>query len=216
MAAVGGGLTLGRGVAEPFPALLEAELGEVCVNLGQPGASVEAFLADGEAMAACRGARAVVLEAVGVGNLSNRLYSVHPRRNDRFLRASPVLRALFPEMDFAEVCFTGHLLRGLREAAPDRFDIVREELRIAWIARMRGFLDLVGPRVVLLWRPEEGGGEPVTVTEGMVEALRPRVAGVVALPGVGMGEDAHRAVAAALVGPVRACLEEARAAVAAS
>lgn len=193
------------------PDLLEAELGVPCVNFGVGNASVEAFLLDPVVPEACRDARLTVLEVMGAANLSNRLYTVHPRRNDRFLRASGALRAIYPELDVAEVCFTRHLLLHLREADPERFDVVGEELRIAWAARMRAFLERVGPRVLLLWGPAgEGplGAEPLFVTEEMVEALRPLVAGIVAVPGAGTDAAAHREVAAALSGPVRALLDE--------
>ena len=39
-------------------------------------------------------ARLTVLQVTGAQNMSNRFYSVHPRRNDRFLKASPLLRAM--------------------------------------------------------------------------------------------------------------------------
>jgi hypothetical protein len=82
----------------------------------------------------------------------------------------------------------GHLLA----RAPDRFPILREELQAAWAARMRTFLDGVGGNVVLLWlsphlpsdapwegRPDPLGRDPLFVTRRMVDALRPRVRGVV-------------------------------------
>ncbi len=89
--------------------------------------------------------------------------------------------------------------------------MVQEELRIAWAARMRAFLERAGPRVLLVWGPGgEGslGAEPLFVTEGMVEALRPLVAGIVAVPGAGGDAAAHREVAAALLDPVRPVLGE--------
>src|SRR5688572_29039032 len=106
---LGGCATHGGPLAEPYPALLEAELGEACVNFGIAQASVEAFLLDPVVGRACRDALVTVVEVMGAANLSNRLYTVHPRRNDRFLRASGALRAIYPEVDFAEICFTRHL-----------------------------------------------------------------------------------------------------------
>lgn len=220
LAFVGGSETWGNGVAKPFPALLDGALGETCVNLGQLNASPEAFLHDPVVASACRGAALTVMGIMGAANLSNRLYSVHPRRNDRFLRASPPLEVLFPDQDFAEVCFTRHLLRTLNDAAPDRFGIVRDELRLAWAARMRTLLERIGPRVVLLWfatcpppaGEEEGplGPDPLFVTGAMVEALRPLVRAVVVVPsgpgGESLDQAAHRRAAEALLGPIRALL----------
>ncbi len=221
VAFVGGSGTYGRSLARPFPDLIEEELGEACINFGQVNASIEAFLNDPWVGGACRDAALTVVELTGAANLSNRLYTVHPRRNDRFLRASPSLRAIYPDVDLAHICFTRHLLVHLHEAAPDRFDIVRDELQMAWLARMRTFLDRVGPRVLLVWAapqpPEEGAGpddplgaDPLFVTRPMLEALRPLVRDVLIVP-AGPADDeaaAHRRVAAALLGPIRASLEE--------
>jgi hypothetical protein len=214
VAFVGGGAMRGGPVARPFPALVGAELGVPAVNLGLRHASVEAFLLDPVVGRACRDARLCVLEVMGAANLSNRLYTVHPRRNDRFLRASGALRAIYPEVDFTEVCFTRHLLTRLHEADAGRFEIVQEELRLAWEARMRAFLERVGRHVVLLW-PEARweavvplGAEPLFVTRAMVESLRPLVRQVVPVRDPGTDAAAHREVAAALLDPVRAGLDE--------
>jgi hypothetical protein len=48
--------------------------------------------------------------------------------------------AIYPEVDFSEVCFTRHLLTRLYKVSPERFEIIREEVSQAWRARMRGFL----------------------------------------------------------------------------
>ena len=211
---LGGCATHGGPLAAPFPALVEAELGEACVNFGIANASPEVFLLDPVVGRACRDALATVVEVMGVANLSNRLYSVHPRRNDRFLRPSAALRAIYPNVDFTEICFTRHLLLRLHEADAERFDVVGEELRIAWGARMRALLERAGPRVLLLWpKPrEEGqgplGADPLFVTEEMVEGLRPLVAGVVEVPNPGCDAAAHLSVAAAMGGPMRALLGE--------
>jgi len=214
LAFVGGAATRGWGVAQPYPSLLEAELGAPCANFGLRHASAEAFLLDPVVGRACREARLCVMEAMGAANLSNRFYTVHPRRNDRFLRASGALRAIFPEVDFVEICFTRHLLTRLHEADAERFALVREELRIAWEARMRVLLERIGPRVLLLW-PEPRweavaplGAEPLFVTGTMVETLRPLVRDVVRVRDPGTDAAAHREVAAALLGPMRAGLGE--------
>jgi hypothetical protein len=216
IAFVGGTATFGRSVAEPFPALVEALLAEPCVNLGQINASAEVALHDPAIGWICQQARAVVLEVTGAANLSNRLYTVHPRRNDRFVKAASTLRAIYPEVDFSEICFTRHLLLQLMTANPDRFAIVQEELRMAWTARMRRLLDQLGPRVLLLWiePPETEAGplghDPLFVTREMVDGLRSQVLDVVSVPAVQagdpLGERRHAAAAAALVPPLREVL----------
>lgn len=232
VAVLGGSETIGRRVAEPFPALLERELGETVINFGQANASVQVFQHDPLVPRACADAALTVIAVMGAQNLSNRLYTVHPRRNDRFLRASAQLRDLYPQVDFTEICFTRHLLMTLWAAAPQRFDVVREELGVAWLARMRTFIDRLGPRVLLLWfaahpppeeeRPEEEGPEeegagpqdplghdPLFVSRPMLESLRPVVCGIMEVPPAPPGEEAeaaHRRAAAALLGPLRALL----------
>lgn len=226
MAFVGGTETLGRAIDSPFPALVEQEIGEACLNFGQANASVDAFLQDPVVTGACRDALLTVVEVMGAHNVSNRFYTVHPRRNDRFVRASSVLRAIYPEVDFAEVCFTRHLLGQLHAASPDRFAIVREELQAAWSARMRSLLAAIGPRTLLLWlsphlpsdvpweeRPDPLARDPLFVTRRMLDGLRPLVRGVVMvqptrrLPGEAtMGAAAHKEAAAALAASIRAAL----------
>ncbi len=223
IAFVGGSETVARADARPYPSLLEAALGEVCVNFGQHNGSVEAFLYDPAVPEACADAALTVVTAMGAHNLSNRLYSVHPRRNDRFLRGSDALRAIFPGVDLSDIHFTRHLLMTLRAAAPDRFEVVRQELRIAWLSRMRSFLERIGPRVVLLWfaaqLPPEGdaaeiedgplGRDPLFVTRPMLEALRPFVQEIVVAPPAPPGEapdDAHLRAAEALAEPLQRLL----------
>jgi len=219
IAFVGGTETYGKFVGAPFPSLVEERLGVTCVNFGCVNASVEAFLNEPGVMATCRGAELTVVEITGAQNLSNRFFTVHPRRNDRFLRASTILRALYPEVDFSEFCFTRHMLTHLHALDSDRFMIVREELQTAWAARMRSFLAEVGPRTLLLWfadhlpsdapfdtRPRAGWEDPLFITRRMVDQLRPLVRGVVmaqpstralARRGEGLIHLPHQAAAAA-------------------
>lgn len=192
IAFVGGTETYGKFIERPFPALVEEALGERCVNFGCVNASIDAFMNEPVIQSACQEATMSVVQIMGAQNLSNRFYTVHPRRNDRFLRASTVLKAIFPEVDFSDICFTRHLLTELHSVAPDRFSIIVTELQQAWVARMRSFLSEIGPRAVLLWfadhlpsdspweeRPDPFRAEPLFVTRKMVDSLRPLVRGVV-------------------------------------
>lgn len=188
IAAVGGTEVYGKFVERPFPDLLEDHVGLPVVNFGAVNAGIDVFSCDETVMAACSGARVVVLQAMGAHNLRNRFYAVHQRRNDRFLRASPLLQVLYPEVDFTEFAFTRHLIRTLREIDPERFVSVREELQSAWLARMNSFLDGVRAPVVLLWmaerRPDEPSDlhkatDPLFVTDDLIDAVRPRLAGVI-------------------------------------
>jgi hypothetical protein len=192
IAFVGGTETYGRFVANPFPSLVEARMGITCANFGCINASVDAFLNEPAILTACRQAELTVVELTGAQNLSNRFFTVHPRRNDRFLRAASILRALYPEIDFSEFCFTGHMLTRLWQTDPERFVILRDELQTAWSARMRLFIEEIGHHTMLLWfashlpsdipfeaRPNGGWSDPLFVTRRMIDGLRPLVRGVV-------------------------------------
>lgn len=189
---IGGTDTYGKFIPKPFPDIVEEAVGEPCVNFGTVNASIDAFLQETAVLSAARDAVLNVVQVMGAHNMSNRFYTVHPRRNDRFLRASSVLRAIYPEVDFTEVCFTRHLLTHLHEVSPERFEIIREEVQQAWRARMRGFLQDIGSHTLLLWfsdhlpsdahwadRPDPLASEPLFVTRTMLDELRQYVRGVV-------------------------------------
>ncbi|MCZ4353215.1 DUF6473 family protein [Roseovarius aestuarii] len=186
---LGGTETYGKFIAEPFPELIEARTGVKCVNLGWPNAGVDVFLQDPDVLAVVSHAQLAVIQVSAALNISNRYYSVHPRRNDRFVQASPMLRAMFREVDFTEFHFTRHMLRHLRHVAPDRFGLVRDELQAAWTARMRMLVNGINAPVVLLWLSSHPAKDvadvpdiaedPAFVTRSMLEALRPRVMQIV-------------------------------------
>ncbi len=192
IAFIGGTDTYGKYIEHPYPMLCESELGQVCVNLGVVNGGVDAFVNDPTIMALCHDAKLTVVQMIGAQNLSNRFYKVHPRRNDRFLSASSVMRVLFSDVDFTEFSFNRHMLGTLFKRAPDRFEILRNELQEAWVARMRSMLTQIGPNAVLLWMSEQPltddpwharsqpfKSEPMFVTRTMVDTLRPLVRDVI-------------------------------------
>jgi hypothetical protein len=187
VAALGGTETYGKFIPTPWPALLSERLGRPVVNLGCMNAGPDAFLNDPPTLAVAARAHCVVVQIMGAVNLSNRHYTVHPRRNDRFLSASPQLRALFRDVDFTEIHFTRHLIATLTAAGPDRFAAVAQDLREAWVVRMKALLSQLPGRKVLLWLADvpppvvglTAGPGPVLVDRRMVAALRPLVTQVV-------------------------------------
>jgi hypothetical protein len=192
IAFIGGTETYGKFLDEPLPALAEKELRQTCVNFGCVNGGIDAFVNDPTIMAACHDADATVVQIMGANHLSNRFYSVHPRRNDRFLRASTVLEAIYNDVDFSEFTFTRHMLGCLYDKSPERFDIVVQELREGWIARMKNMLGQIGPRAILLWfsrdtlsdkpwdeQPNAMQVDPLFVTASMVDELRPFVLDII-------------------------------------
>ena len=83
--------------------------------------------------------------------MANRFYTGHPRRNDRFLKPSTLLQAIYRDDDFSELNFNKHMLHRLFTLSPGRFDTVVSELQQAWLARMRLLLSKIDGKVVLLW-----------------------------------------------------------------
>ncbi len=191
VAALGGTATYGKFVDDPWPAQLGRRTGATVVNLGCVNAGPDAFLSDPAVLRVAAAARLRLVQVPGALNLTNPFYTVHPRRNDRFVAALPPLRALFPEVDFTEFHFTRHLCLALARRSPDRFGVVAQALRLAWTDRMLALLSAIGGPTVLVWiaagpPPVSAGpgNEPALVDAAMIAALRPAVAEVieVALP----------------------------------
>ena len=193
--AIGGEETYGRFVAAPWPQQLERATGRMVLNLGVPHAGPDAWLNEPDLLRMAKAAEMRILQVPGAVNLSNPLYTVHPRRNDRFLCASPRLQRMYPEVDFMDFAFTRHMIRALAARGAQRFAEVAKVLGDAWLGRMTELLEALGPGTLLLWLGERGPplpgerlqltpGAPLLVDRMMVQAVRPRVLGLVevALP----------------------------------
>lgn len=183
VAFLGGNETYGKFIPDPFPDLVEEDIGFGAVNLGIPNAGPDVYLNDPALIDLIRGAEAVVIQLLGAANMSNRFYTVHPRRNDRFISPSAALRSLYREVDFTEFAFTRHLLTTLHDLSPERFQQVAEELRQVWMQRMESLLRQMPQRSLLLWLSDQAPPaqvtglthDPLLVTSEMVTALRPLV-----------------------------------------
>ena len=195
VAVLGGSASFGKYVARPYPALMEQALGLPVANLAAQNAGPDLYLSDPAALKIAAGAAAAVVQVTGVEGVSNPLYTVHARRNDRFLAATPALRALYPDVDFTEIHFTRHLLTVLRRTDPHRFGEVLRVLQLTWVDRMQSLLARLPARRVLVWlsdalpppRAEEPGPGfgPWLVDRRMLAALQgpsTRLVEVVASP----------------------------------
>ena len=160
---LGGSETYGRYVLDPYPSLLATALGKSAPNLGVENAGLDVFLNDPGTLLTISRAKVAVIQLSGSHNTSNRYYSVHPRRNDRFLKACGALTALYPEVDFTEVHFTRHLLEKLSNTCEDRFAEVAREAQRAWLARMKKLLSQITGKTILFWF------SPVEIPAGVPE-----------------------------------------------
>ena len=180
---LGGSPTFGKYVAKPYPDLVEAATGCPVVNLGVLNGGPDVFLSDPAVLDVAARARVAVVQISGAGAISNPYYTVHARRNDRFLAARPALISLFPEVEFTEIHFVRHLLTALKQTDGQRFAQVVRALKANWVARMQELLVHLPPRRILLWLGEasppphasllEAGHGPLFVDSGMLKALNP-------------------------------------------
>lgn len=178
LAFLGGSDTFGRHVPRPFPDLVEAGLGRTCVNLGAPNAGLDSYLNDPVLLDIAAGAHGVVVQLAGISDLGNRFFRVHPRRNDRFLEPTPLLRAIYRDVDFTEFSFNRHMLASLEALSAKRFAPLRDELRRVWLARMKLLIGRMRGRVTLLWLHYDGAETGFDVARSQVEELRPLVQSV--------------------------------------
>lgn len=196
---IGGSETFGRFINAPFPAQLDDACPGTVLNLGVMNAGLDVLLTDPAILAALDEAEAVVFQIISAHNMSNRFYTVHPRRNDRFLTASTMLRTIYPQVDFTEFNFTRHMLTHLHDLSADRFEILRSELESAWLARMIRFLNQTVAPVHLLWlsnrTPEQSDTDdmsvdPLFVTSDMLEQVAERAASLtIVTPDQASGSD---------------------------
>lgn len=183
VALFGGTTTYGKYIASPFADLVDAEIEPTCANLGCLNAGIDVYATDPSLLDLSGKACVTVLQVTSPRNMSNRFYRVHPRRNDRFVEASTLLRTIYRDVDFAEFNFVNHMLQRLQLVSPDRFQTVVDELQAAWSARMALMLSQMSGKTVLLWastrKPPETGLEidtdPAFVTQGLIDAVRPLV-----------------------------------------
>lgn len=187
VAMLGGSPTFGKYVGQPYPALVEQALGQPVANLAGLNAGPDFYLSDPATLDIAGGARAAVVQVTGAEALSNPFYSVHGRRNDRFLAATPAMRTLYPQVDFTDIHFTRHLLQVLYRNDGGAFRQVVQGLRQNWLAKMRQLLSRLPSRRVLLWladiappdRAESLDLAPLFIDRAMLDALRPEVSAIV-------------------------------------
>lgn len=186
LAFIGGTETYGRFIADPFVHLVQKKTGICCANFGYINAGTDVLFDDPFIQDAISNANGTVIQIVGTQNTTNRFYTVHPRRNDRFVAPSVALKRLFPEVDFAEFHFNKHLLQTLRRVSVSRFEVVRQELQASWVSRMQERLKKIHGKTILLWfcEPQAAGSyqadsglgcDPLFVTRAMIEDVRPHV-----------------------------------------
>lgn len=179
IAFLGGSEFFGKYVATPVSERISEQTGNISVNLGQMNCGLDAIIFDPGIVDLANQATVTCLQALPAHNLSNKFYAVHPKRNDRFLRPTPLLEALYPNVDFSDFHFTKHMLLSLRRVSPEKFRVVADELRSIWRARMRLLMAKIATPVILVHLVDRArpsfrtglGQEPLFVTQDMVNSI---------------------------------------------
>jgi hypothetical protein len=140
---------------------------------------------------AAHAARVSVVEVMGAINMSNPYYRVHPRRNDRFLRAERPLQQMYPEVDFTQFNFVRHMLRHLYQADMRRFLLLQRELQSLWMRQMRELIAHLSQEIVLIrfgagetsecWMDADSRGAAL-ITDEMLDELGGEVSAVLDVP----------------------------------
>lgn len=203
VAVLGSGPSFGRFVAEPYPLLLQRALQLPVLNLGADQAGPGFFLQDPDLMRVASRAKVCIVQAMSARALSNRLYTVRPRRNMRLHAVSPLLRGLYPEVDFDGFAMVRPLLAALMDRDGDRLAIVETELRNAWVGRMQTLLAAIEAPTVLFWFSERAPDDlrpmdseaglmkyPHYVDRAMLDAVRSGAADTLeCVTGAGLPQD---------------------------
>ena len=182
LAFLGGSGTFGRYADRPYAAIVGQEAGHRFANFGAEGAGPGFFLSDPEVMSAASNALLSVVQVMPACAVSNRMFSVRPRRNARLHAASDLLTGLYPEVDFERFSYVRGMLRHLAGIDDNRFSLVVNEMRNAWIARTHTLLASIQTWTLLFWfsqrQPEEqredttdGWHDPNFVDRAMIDSV---------------------------------------------
>lgn len=140
---------------------LKRRLGKPWVNLGVMQAGLTATADSPDILPVTSNARMTLVQILDAQNMPNPFYSVHPRRNDRFVSASVTVQRLFPSVDFTGSHVTGHLLGALADTAQSALQSVVSELKIAWVSRLKMIVKSISGDTALLWTAERRPEDPL-------------------------------------------------------
>ena len=173
---IGGSETFGKFVTAPFPKLIQKSVRKTCVNWGTPGAGPGFFLKDPILLDACSSADACVIQVMDAVPMSNRMYSVFPRRNQRLRSVSEALKSLYPQIDFTQFKYVSAMIRKLKVEDESSWKVVEAELKSAWMARMLELLEDIDSKKVLLWL-KPSGNDPSNglISEEMISVVSKKV-----------------------------------------
>lgn len=187
---IGSSSTFGRFNDDPFPDLIGDDLDIKVLNLGTDGAGPGFFLGDPEVLRVASDSNVCVVQVMCPIALSNRMFTVRPRRNMRIHAVSDLLIGIYPEVEFDRFSFVHAMLKHLQALDENRFKLLINEMKNAWIGRMQTLLTTIETKTILMWfsqrSPDDHGAEaggpelyPHFVDRAMLDAVRPTADGYV-------------------------------------
>ena len=187
---IGASNTFGRYNDDPFPSVIGNELDVKTLNLGTDGAGPGFFLGDPEVIQAASAAEVCVVQVMCASALSNRMFSVRPRRNMRLHAVSDLLIGIYPEVEFDRFSFVHAMLKHLQALDENRFKLVVNEMKNAWIGRMQTLLTAVETKTIMFWfsqrDPDEHNSEtgapqyyPHFIDRSMIDSVKSAADGYV-------------------------------------
>ena len=200
---IGSASTFGRYSESPFPDQLAEYFGMTGLNLGTDGAGPGFFLADPEVRRAAAEAEVCIVQVMSAAAISNRMFTVRPRRNIRLHNVSDLMMGIYPEVDFERFAFTKPMLRYLHELDDQRFKLIANEMKNAWIGRMQTLLSTIETKTLLFYLSERDPDDvsppsgditdmkyPQFVDRAMLDAVKPAAdAYVECITSAGMPQD---------------------------
>lgn len=182
---LGSSHTFGRFTNYPFSSMVEQDVGKPVINFGTEGVGPGFFISDPDILHVANGAKLVIIEAMSARPLSNRMYMVRARRNERLAKPSSLLRGLYPDVDFRQFSGVAGMLDVLYETDPERFRLLENEMQNAWIGRMQSLLNEIVVPKILFWfaerepdqtpgrdAPPKAWGYPHFVDGAMIDSVR--------------------------------------------
>ncbi len=187
---IGGSGTFGRFTDHPFAELVGQKTGRPIANLGTEGAGPGFFLLDPVVLNVASQSSICVLQVMPANCISNRMFIVRPRRNARLHGVSEMLTGIYPEIDFNRFSYARAMLRHLSSIEDNRFRLIVNEMRNAWIARTRTLIAAIQAPILLFWlsqRAPHQEGEDTTdfwhypnfVNQSMIDSVKEDTEGYV-------------------------------------
>ena len=159
------------------------------------------FLLDPQVLNAASRAALCVVQVMPANCISNRMFIVRPRRNARLHGVSEMLTGIYPEVDFSRFTYARAMLRHLSGFQDNRFRLVVNEMRNAWIARTRTLIAAIQAPVLLFWLSQRAPHEeredttdfwhyPNFVNRSMIDSVKEDAEGYLeCITSAGMPQD---------------------------